>query len=536
MNTLRVLYHMARADFLERVRSYRFLVMLLFTIFATYIFIPAPKSVQIAGLQLGGYRSIYNSAWIGSMTTLLMGEFFLLFAFYLLKGRIEQDRVSGVGQIIATTPITKNIYIMGKWASNMVVVTAMVVVIIAACIALQYIRGEDYSLKLWAITSPFVLVLLPALTIVAVVAVLFDSINWLRGALGNVIFFFIAYPALTLALDLAGNNIIYPSIYRACAEQFFNCNPIRQIDAGMPPLLGLPIFPYHGVSWTMDIITGRLALMPIGILIALLASWLFHRFDPAESETTLPKIFLWQNKTTPAIKLVTSMADETTPVFISNQRTLTPITSRANSSLSKIYWQLLKQEIKLTFKGVSWLWYLIAFGLITLSLLLSLDSTILVILPMGWVLPLPLWSVMGAREARHGVEQIIFSTPHHLQKQLPIAWLVGVLIALVMGSGIILRLMFAGQWNTLLAMLIGAMFVPTLALAMGIGSRGSKLFEGTYLFVWYLSSIAGVQILDYMGRLPNSFDDGIQWFYAGVTLVLMMACLIGRKRQISHSS
>ncbi len=110
MKTARVVYHLMRADFLERVRSYGFLGMLLFTIFVTYLFIPAPESIQIAGLELGGYRSIYNSAWIGSMTTLLMGEFFLLFAFYFLKGSLERDRQTGVGQIIATTPITKSIF------------------------------------------------------------------------------------------------------------------------------------------------------------------------------------------------------------------------------------------------------------------------------------------------------------------------------------------------------------------------------------------------------------------------------------------
>ena len=101
MRLLQTLFHMMRADFLQRVRSYRFLAMLLFTIFLTYLFIPALSSIQIAGLQLGGYRGVYNSAWIGSMVTLLMGEFFNIFAFFLLKGTVELDRRTGVGQILA---------------------------------------------------------------------------------------------------------------------------------------------------------------------------------------------------------------------------------------------------------------------------------------------------------------------------------------------------------------------------------------------------------------------------------------------------
>jgi len=54
MKSLRVVYQLMRADFLERIRSYRFLAMLLFTVFLTYLFIPNLDSIQIAGLNLGG--------------------------------------------------------------------------------------------------------------------------------------------------------------------------------------------------------------------------------------------------------------------------------------------------------------------------------------------------------------------------------------------------------------------------------------------------------------------------------------------------
>src|SRR5512143_975099 len=125
MRSLQTLFHMMRADFLQRVRSYRFLAMLLFTIFLTYLFVPALNSIQIAGLQLGGYRGVYNSAWIGSMVTLLMGEFFSIFAFFLLKGNVELDRRTVVGQILASTSMSKAAYTSGKWLSNIAVIAAM---------------------------------------------------------------------------------------------------------------------------------------------------------------------------------------------------------------------------------------------------------------------------------------------------------------------------------------------------------------------------------------------------------------------------
>ncbi len=519
----RTIYHLMRADFLQRVRSYSFLAMLLFTIFVTYLFVPAPESIQIAGLQLGGYRAVYNSAWIGSMTTLLMGEFFLLLAFYFLKGTVERDRQTGVGQIIAATPISKRAYILGKWLSNVAVIAAMVAIIIAAAAVLLWIRGEADGLDLWALVSPFLLVLLPALMVIAAAAVLFDSVNWLRGALGNVLFFFIAYPILTLSLDLAGNHIIYPSIYQACAAQFSGCNPTRQIDAGLPPLLGLPTFRYAGVPWTLGVVAGRLGLVVVALLIVLAAAWFFHRFDPARAETRLPKLVLRRRKARPAA---------VGEAWAAGAARLTPLPAHARAGAWRSYWQLLKAEVKLTFKGRSWLWYLVAAAIVVVSWLLPLDDAHLIVLPLAWVWPLTLWSAMGTREVRHHAEQLVFSAPGALGRQLPVTWVVGVSIALGMGSGVILRCLFAAQWTSLLGVLTGAAFVPALALAMGVWSGGSKLFEGAYLFGWYLAAVVGVPLLDFMARSPDSFASGIPWLYGGLTVLLWGAAAGGRMRQI----
>lgn len=551
MNTLRVLYQLMRADFLERVRSYRFLAMLLFTIFLTYLFIPTLNSIQIAGLNLGGYRGVYNSAWIGSMVTLLMGEFFILFAFYLLKGSIDLDRRTGVGQILAATPMSRATYTVGKWLSNIAVIGAMTGMIVAASGVLQLIRGEDLTLDLWALSAPFLLVLLPALVVIAAVAVLFDSINLLRGGLGNIIFFFIAYPALVLLFDLQGTNLIYPSIYQACAAQFSGCNPSRQIDLGLPPLSDFPAFRYEGIAWTADMLWSRLALVLLGAVIALVAAALFHRFDPAKSERgSLGN--LWVSLKRAALSFITAPSQsgdpaEGSPTVVAKITAphLAPLPSQARLRLSqpRSYWQVLVAELRLTFKGVHWLWYAGAIALIGTALFipdLSMDDTYfasadlaqLIILPLAWIWPLTLWSSLGVREARHRVEQMVLSAPHPLRRHLPMTWFVGVLIAFVLSSGVSIQLALAGRWSSLLALGIGAVFVPTLALAVGCWSNGSKLFEGAYLFVWYLASVHFVPHLDFMGRVPAAVNGGVRWFYAGLTLVLVVAVVLGRRRQI----
>ena len=63
----RVLYHLARADFLERVRRYSFLLTLAFA--AGLAFLTYSGNIS---LQLDEYRGVYNSAWVGSMLTLVV--------------------------------------------------------------------------------------------------------------------------------------------------------------------------------------------------------------------------------------------------------------------------------------------------------------------------------------------------------------------------------------------------------------------------------------------------------------------------------
>jgi len=142
-----------------------------------------------ASLILGDYRGVLNSAWIGAQMTLVLTVFLSLFGFYLVKNSIERDTQTGVGQIIATTPISRPAYLTGKWLSHF------------CCwrdgrhpgrggagYAAVRQRGCPGPL---ALLAPFLLVALPCMGFIAGLTVLFESIPFLRGGLGNVIYFFL---------------------------------------------------------------------------------------------------------------------------------------------------------------------------------------------------------------------------------------------------------------------------------------------------------------------------------------------------------
>ena len=73
MKGLRVLYHLVRADFLERVRRYNFLVTLAAAMYLGYCCVTGKVLIR-----LDEYRRVYNSAWLGCLMTLVATTFLKL--------------------------------------------------------------------------------------------------------------------------------------------------------------------------------------------------------------------------------------------------------------------------------------------------------------------------------------------------------------------------------------------------------------------------------------------------------------------------
>ena len=186
MNRARIIYHLARADFLERVRRYSFLVML-----GAVVFLGYQAAVGNIGVQLGDYRGEFNSAWVGSMMAIIASFFLGWFGFYLVKGSLARDRETGVGQIMATTPLSRPLYTLGKWLSNFAVLISMVAILAIIGIAIQLFANESNQFDFFTLVAPFIYIALPMLALTAALAVLFETIGFLQGGFGNMLYFFL---------------------------------------------------------------------------------------------------------------------------------------------------------------------------------------------------------------------------------------------------------------------------------------------------------------------------------------------------------
>jgi len=518
MNTLNVIYHLARADFLERVRRYSFLIML-----GAVVFLGYQAGVGNINVQVGTYRGEFNSAWVGSMMAIIASFFLGLFGFYLVKGSLARDRDTGVGQIMATTPLTRPLYTLGKWLSNFILLLSMLSILAVVGIAIQFYAGESNHFDLALFLAPFLYVALPVLALVAALAVLFETVGFLQGGLGNILYLFLFLLTLPLlnsiskidpAFEPLGFALFQESMGEAAKAAYPGYDGGFVLGSTDIPILG--VFHWSGVSWTAGIILKRFTFIGIGMLVTLVASVFFDRFDVShwkprqtESDASLP------GPEIDAVKQIQSQPAHLTPL--------------AGSTNHFVFIRMLIFEFKLLLKGRRWWWYAVAGGLILASLISSPENVRAFVLPITWLWPLLIWSNLGSRESRNNTRQLVFSSAAPLLRQLPASWLAGFGIALFTGSGAALKFLIAGDGSGLLAWISAAIFIPSFALALGVWSNSNKLFEVAYISTWYLA-INGLQAVDFFGA--NS--DGNIRFFLPFSLALILASFIGRARQLQN--
>lgn len=533
---MRVFYHIARADFLERVRRYSFLITLAAAAYAAWGFIP-PNDATWTTLSIKGTRGIYNSAWIGAQVAILTSVFLTMIGFYLIKNSIDRDYHTRVGQIIAATPLSKLKYTVGKMLSNAAVLWAIVGVMVIVAGVMQFVRAENRSVDVFALIAPFLVTMIPVGLLIGAVAVLFECIPALRGGLGNVVYFFLIIAVLSSQIfetaDVFGMKAYtesmretamaaYPA--RVAPDDFMNMG--FQIHGG--ERVHLETFVWEGADYSVGMIFGRLFVVFIAFGLAAAASLAFDRFDSARAAGPVQKKQSWLDRLVVRVEsLLTPRRDA--PLAGATAH-LTPLSTAA---LRPRFLKTVMAELRIMLKGQHAVWYLGSLGLFIAGLFTPAAAGLTVVLPIAWIWPTLIWSQLGCREVRQGTNQYIFSTARPVMRQLPATWLAGALTAMLVGGGVGIHLLATGNIPAVTTWVVGALFVPALALACGTWTNGSRLFEALYLFWWYAGPLNRVPSLDYMGASGELHTAGITMGYAVITCILITLALLGRKRQIS---
>jgi hypothetical protein len=545
MNGGRALYHMVQADFLERVRRYSFLLTMAFSIYLGY----AVYSGQMT-LQLDKYRGVDNAAWLGSVIG-LVGSFYLsLVGFYIVKNSIQRDRQTRVGQILATTPISKSFYTIGKTLSNFAVLGAMVLVLGLAALVIQIFHGGGGQIDLLALEAPVLVFGLSALAVTAALAVLFESLPVLRGGVGNVLYFFLWIALIALGASTMGQKTARREISPSLISPYKDYtgllsvmgqmqNQVQMLDStysgGAEFSFGnlhpaTKTFLWTGLVWTPALLLSRGMMFALASALAMLAALFFDRFDPARAGWFAQK----KPKAARGVEaqallaekfVVGSLADGPRPQMSAAQ--LAPL---VRTGARKRFVALVVAELKLLLRGHAWWWYAGAAGAFLGCLFSPLESARSGVIVFAWLWPMLIWSQLGTREAMFSTGSLIFSAPHAVPRQLLATYAAGVAVAAITGGGLGIHLLIARDFAGLGAWLAGALFIPALALALGVITGSRKFFEALYTAWWYVGPLHHTPQIDFMGTTAMSSRPGP---YLGAAVGLVVVAYAWRKVKLA---
>jgi hypothetical protein len=509
---MNALYNLAKADFLERVRRYSFLVTLAF---AVYLGLAAARG-QIS-LRLGNYTGIQNSPWIGAVMSMTTTVFLSLAGFYIVSNSIHRDQQTRVGRVLAATPMSSFSYMLAKALSNFAVLGAMVAVLAIAGV-ITIVLSKTQHLELWPLMAPFLFIALPTMAVVASVAVFFEATPILRRV-SSIAYFFLWIFALASAVthpifDLTGMNLLSHTMtadLRAIDPGYAGGISFGMIVDGVGQAAHRRTFLWPGIQWTTSLMLHRLIGFPIAAAIALLPALWFHRFDPARE--WLKRGGKSSSDTATAVLLDLPQSH---PTLHGSQLTV----ARPQSSAIASFGGLVACELHLLILRRKWWMYAIVAGLVAAGFFAPLEAARHGLVAVIWILPMLVWSRLGAREDLFATRSLIFTASGAALRPLLASWIAGACLPLVLASGVILRLALGGDFHSAAAICAGAFFVVALALALGNLARTPKLFEAIYMALWYVGPLQGTRNADFVGVISANAQPAI---FATLALVLVFA-------------
>ena len=287
MSRLWAIYSLTRADLLERTRRYQYVATIAVTLLIGTLLVPA-KNAGYETFLIDGYRGIYNSSWIGATFAILATMMLSLFAFYNVKSAVERDRTTRVGEILAATSLARFDYALGKALSNFLVLGSMAAILFVVAVVMQFVRGESAAFNLGQIVAPFALVVVPTVAMVAAIALLFEMIPWLRGGLGNVVYFFLWSWYLVWSFqseakhvpwwrDMLGGNLVMRQVWAA----ILHVDPrakLNSVEIGAGGESARHLFTFHGFVFSGSDVAERFVWFAVALGIVAVAAPLFDRF------------------------------------------------------------------------------------------------------------------------------------------------------------------------------------------------------------------------------------------------------------------
>ncbi|GAA3510772.1 hypothetical protein GCM10022393_25460 [Aquimarina addita] len=510
MNTF---FTIIKLDYLQRTRSYAFLITLCLSVAIAYTFVPEPNA-SYSTIRIANYIGYYNAAWFGYVTAIMTSIFLSLIGFYLVNSGIKTDIDTRVGQIISTTKIKNFAYLLSKMLSNFLLLLTIVVIVFFMSIMLFFLYNDGYSFELFQFIKPYVLITIPAIFFISALAVVFEIFLRKYSVIQNVIFFFIFSFLMVFspktegefALDIFGSKIVIQQLEESVRKL---TNEDKNTDLSIGYVVGnvrkATKFEFNGVTFPTSFILSRFLWIALGILLIFITSFLFHRFNVKQPIK---------------IKKTSSFNDQQQRM---NEISLSNV---PESQLDYSIIPLLKIEFLLLFrKGKKWLWILNIVGMVLLAVL-PIKMAHQIILPVLWFLQVSRLSDITSKEVINNVYYFVYTSNRPISRLLFSQIFSGILLILLLAFPLIIRLGISFNYIAILSILVGSAFITLLAITLGILSKGKKLFEVFFFLITY-ANINGIIFADYFGSFSHNPFYIIQ--LAVVVILLTLISIYGKR-------
>jgi hypothetical protein len=510
--TGRALAALATADFRERVRRPAFGMTLLATIAVGYFAVP-PAGASYALVQVGEYRGVYDSWYVGTVLAVTTSVWLAFAGFYVVRNAVSRDAATGVGQILAATPLRSGTYLFGKFLSNLLVLVAMVAVVGVMALAMQLVRGEVPAIDPVGLWLPLLLLPIPLMAVVAGAALFFETVPGLRGGFGILLWgfgSFVLYVATQVLLRVAPSAAFDPfglvAISRAMRADVLAQHPAATDPVVIVGLVTREEQPGRflweaGIAVDPGLVGQRSSLLLLAVVLAMLPALWFNRFDPAARRPgrDIGQIVDDIRRRRATLALGRHSAS-TTPAAVTTAPAAAPATGRFTpAARARPLVRLVVGEFRVLLGGVPLWWLLTALALAVVAAIVPTSAVANPLLPLAWLWPVLIWSRLGTQRFTHLVDPLIVSAPAG-RRRLLAEWVAAALLTAVVGLVPLVRFAAAGEYASVTRWLPAVALIPTLALALGTISRGPRLFQAVYVVIW-LGAVTGERTVDFLGAV-----------------------------------
>ncbi|MFA6248695.1 MAG: hypothetical protein WC615_17265 [Mucilaginibacter sp.] len=512
---MKYIYSIIKADYLQRTRSYAFLITMAITIYAAYSFVP-PPSAHYTTLNIVGFKGVYNSAWVGHLSAMMTTVMLSLYGFFLVTGGIKKDVDTEVGLIIATTPISNFGYLLSKMLSNFLVLLTIAGTTFVVSLAMFFLRSSGYPFVISNFIIPFLLLALPALLFISAIAVVGEVFLGKRAILQYIGFVFLfgaimghtqgeLNDTIAVITDPFGLRTMTMSIQNQVNNEFHT--HIDGVSMGFTfhkKENAFRTFTWNGITWTPVFMLSRFLWIILSFSLVYISSFFFHRFDFKQIAHKKKKATRYADTTPLVPPAITAISMSALPPILKNYSII----------------PLIKTEIMLLVrKGSKWFW-LVNAGLCASMLFAPLSISHTYLLPVLWFLQVTRLSELATKEKTNRLHYFTWSSYKPLQRMLPAQILAGVILMVTLALPLIIRYLLVLNGFAVVNILLGAVFIVLLAVCMGIVSGGKKLYEIVFFLITYLVT-QKLPLVDYLGAIAHNS----QVLYTVLILNIALCCI-----------